>query len=95
MEENNVNNENKSIRLIFDFVWIVIIGIFTCLWVFLGFKAFMMALGIGSLFMYITVTVTTACNAFIGRDINPKADLFWRYLFSFLATICLTIAILI
>lgn len=87
-------NNGRGLRFLIDFASIVVVGSFICLWVFLGFKAFALASGIGSLLMYATVTVTTLCNSFIGRAINPKADLFWRYLFSFLATIFLTIGIL-
>lgn len=63
------------------------------LWVSLGFKSFLLFYGLYSLGMYIHITITTLTNAFIGRDINMKGDVFWKM--TFLIIFCLTISLFI
>ena len=61
------------------------------LWYTFSFKTGLLFYGLFSLGMYIHISITTLCNAFIGREINVSGDVFWKMLF--LIIFCLTIAL--
>lgn len=82
-------------RYITDILIIILLVSLVCLWAFLGFKVFAFAFGLWSLFMYVTISVSNLSNALLHNGTDGKFDLFWRYLFSFLATIFLTLCIFI
>lgn len=63
------------------------------MWIFVSFKAFLLFYGLFSLGMYLHITVTTLTNAFVGREINVKGDIFWKMLF--LVIFCLTITLFV
>lgn len=62
-----------------------------CLWYVFSFKICLLFYGLFSLGMYIHISITTLCNAFIGQEINVKGDVFWKMLF--LIIFCLTMAL--
>ena len=62
-----------------------------CLWYVFSFKACILFYGLFSLGMYIHISITTLCNAFIGQEINVKGDVFWKMLF--LIIFCLTMTL--
>ena len=56
-----------------------------------SFKICLLFYGLFSLGMYIHISITTLCNAFIGREVNVSGDVFWKMLF--LIIFCLTMAL--
>lgn len=69
----------------------VIQGIFiiacTLIWIFVGFKGFLLTFSIFSFLMYFNITLTSLANAFIGRGENTIIDIIWRILFIILSAI--------
>lgn len=65
--------------------------ILVILWHIFSFKTGLLFYGLFSLGMYIHISITTLCNAFIGREVNVKGDVFWKMLF--LIIFCLTMAL--
>lgn len=61
------------------------------LWIILSFKCAILFYGIVNLGMYMHLTITTLTNAFIGREINTKGDVFWKTLFLTIGCVCLAI----
>lgn len=61
------------------------------IWVFVGFKGFLLTFSIFSILMYFNITLTSLANAFIGRGENTILDIVWRILFILLASIGLGI----
>lgn len=61
------------------------------LWIAFSFKTCLLFYGLFSLGMYIHISITTLCNAFIGREVNVSGDVFWKMLF--LIIFCLTTAL--
>ena len=62
------------------------------LWWIVSLKCSLLFYGLYSLGMYLHITVTTLSNAFIGREINSKGDLFWKIVFVILASLCLSVS---
>lgn len=61
------------------------------IWIFVGFKGFLLTFSIFSILMYFNITLTSLANAFIGRGENTILDIVWRILFILLASIGLGI----
>lgn len=61
------------------------------IWVFVGFKGFLLTFSIFSILMYFNITLTSLANAFISRGENTILDIVWRILFILLASIGLGI----
>ena len=61
------------------------------LWYTFSFKTCLLFYSLFSLGMYIHISITTLCNAFIGREVNVSGDVFWKMLF--LIIFCLTMAL--
>ena len=61
------------------------------LWYMFSFKICLLFYGLFSLGMYIHISITTLCNAFIGREVNVSGDVFGTMLF--LIIFCLTMAL--
>lgn len=57
------------------------------IWIFVGFKGFLLTCSIFSILMYFNITLTSLANAFIGRGENTILDIVWRILFMLLASI--------
>lgn len=57
------------------------------IWVFVGFKGFLLTSSIFSILMYFNITLTSLANAFIGRGENTILDIVWRILFMLIASI--------
>ena len=70
---------------------IVLLLIALSLWYMFSFKICLLFYGLFSLGMYIHISITTLCNAFIGREVNVSGDVFWKMLF--LIIFCLTMAL--
>lgn len=62
-----------------------------CIWYMFSFKICLLFYGLFSLGMYIHISITTLCNAFIGREVNVSGDVFWKMLF--LIIFCLTMTL--
>ena len=78
-------------RFLNKFLLIVPLLIALSLWYVFSFKTCILFYGLFSLGMYIHISITTLCNAFIGQEINVKGDVFWKMLF--LIIFCLTMAL--
>ena len=52
-----------------------------------GLQALILVISIFSLLMFITLTVTTLGNAFIGREIRMNYDIFWKLLFMMISSL--------
>lgn len=89
MEQENTQKQKgnplNNIMLLTLFSFIVIGG-FT-----VGAKLSLLATGLFSLLMYTHITITTLANAFVGRNIDPNYDVFWKFLFIVIGTICTTL----
>lgn len=57
------------------------------IWIFGGFKSFLLTFSIFSLLMYFNITLTSLANAFISRGENTVNDIAWRILFIMMASI--------
>lgn len=57
------------------------------IWIFVGFKGFLLTCSIFSILMYFNITLTSLANAFIGRGENTILDIVWRILFMLIASI--------
>lgn len=54
-------------------------------------KSAFVFLGLHSLGMFVHINVTSFTNAFIGREVNTKGDVFWKMFFLFIFTISFTL----
>ena len=61
------------------------------LWWLVSLKGGLLFYGLYSLGMYFHITITTLSNAFVGREINEKGDLFWKIVFLISFCLCLTL----
>ena len=90
-EKENTQKENKYSKFVKTFMFVLFIfGIgygISCI----DTKILLLSTGIFSLLMYFNISFTTLANAFIGRDINPNYDIFWKMLF--IITTSLTLGI--
>ena len=75
-----MGQQNKT-NIIWKICFVLIAIIVTLLWVFIGFKSVLLSVGIFSLMFYINIATTTLGNAFIGRNIDPNYDIFWKIFF--------------
>lgn len=44
-----------------------------------------------SLGMYVHISITTLCNAFIGKEVNTQGDMFWKMFFLIVFALSFTI----
>lgn len=69
----------------------IIIGLSGLIGFTIGFltnaKTLIFIIGLFSIMMYFNIMITTLANAFIGRDINPNYDIFWKIFFLLISCI--------
>ena len=84
--------KNSMDKFLNNILIVVPVCIALVLWIAFSFKCCLIFYGLYSLGMYLHITVTTLSNAFIGREINSKGDLFWKIVFVILASLCLSVS---
>lgn len=79
-EQDSLNKENITKTL--SKLQNVLQGLFLIggilIWVFVGFKGFLLTCSIFSVLMYFNITITSLANAFISRGENTIIDIVWR-----------------
>lgn len=77
-------NSKKKLGII---LFTIIIFVLLLISIFFHIKVLLLSMAIFSLLFYFNISLTTLGNVFIGRDINPNYDIFWKILFMLIASI--------
>ena len=84
IHKNTIIQNMKILQSILQGIFIIVLS---CVWVFIGFKSFLLCFSIFSLLMYVNVTTTSLANAFISRGENTIIDILWRLFFIFISAV--------
>lgn len=79
--------ENKNRRIIGFILLIIVLVPIILIGILSNIRTLLLTIGIFSLLFYLNIALTTLGNAFIGRNINPNYDIFWKILFMLIASI--------
>lgn len=83
--------ENKNRRIIGFILLIVVLVPIILIGILSNIRTLLLTIGIFSLLFYLNIALTTLGNAFIGRNINPNYDIFWKILFIIISSCCLSL----